>query len=158
MPDVRQPGKERIAMASVNKVLLVGNLGKNPTLRYTPSGKACCRFPLATSEVWMTDGGKQERTEWHQIVVWGKSAEHCDQYLTKGRQVYVEGAIRSRRYDARDGSTRYVTEIVTERVQFLGGKPAENAPPADTATDGFSGGEDEDIPMTPSFPDDGVPF
>jgi single-strand DNA-binding protein len=145
-------------MASVNKVLLVGNLGKKPELRYTPSGKACCRFPLATSEVWMTDGGKQERTEWHQIVVWGKSAENCGQYLRKGRQVYVEGAIRSRRYDAKDGSKRYVTEIVTQRVQFLGGKPAESASPADTASDGFSGGEDETNPMMPDLPADDAPF
>src|SRR5262249_16327676 len=115
-------------------------------------------FPLATSEVWMADGGKQERIEWHQIVVWGKRAEHCGQFLAKGRQVYVEGAIRSRSYDAKDGTKRYVTEIVTQRVQFLGGKPAESGSPADTASDGFSGGEDDDMPMTLSLPDDGVPF
>ena len=96
-------------MASVNKVFLVGNLGKNPELRCTPSGKACCKFPLATSEVWTTESGKQERTEWHQIVVWGKSAENCGQYLTKGRQVYVEGAIRSRSYETKDGTKRSVT-------------------------------------------------
>ena len=145
-------------MASVNKVLLVGNLGKNPELRFTPGGKACCKFPLATSEVWTTESGKQERTEWHQIVVWGKSAENCGQYLTKGRQVYVEGAIRSRSYDAKDGTTRSVTEIVSQRVQFLGTKPTGTATVTDSVTDGFSGSEDDDIPMTPSLSDDDVPF
>ena len=145
-------------MASVNKVLLIGNLGKNPEVRFTPSGKACCRFPLATSEVWTTDSGKHERTEWHQIVVWGKSAEHCGQYLRKGRQVFIEGAIRSRSYDANDGTTRSVTEIVSQRVQFLGMKPSGTASGTDTSTDGFSGGEDDDMPMTPSLPDDGTPF
>ena len=145
-------------MTSVNKVFLVGNLGKNPELRCTPSGKACCKFPLATSEVWMTDGGKHERTEWHQIVVWGKSAEHCGQYLTKGRQVYVEGAIRSRSYDAKDGSTRSVTEIITQRVQFLGTKPTGTATVTDSVTDGFSGRDDDTGPMLPHLPGDDVPF
>ena len=145
-------------MASVNKVLLLGNLGKNPEVRFTPSGRACCRFPLATSEVWTTEGEKHERTEWHQIVVWGKSAEHCGQYLRKGRQVFIEGAIRSRSYDAKDGSTRYVTEIVSQRVQFLGMKPSGSASGADTSNDGFSGGEDDDMSMMPSLPDDGTPF
>ncbi len=145
-------------MASVNKVFLVGNLGKNPEFRMTPSGRGVCRFPLATSEVWTTDNEKHERAEWHQIVVWGKSAEHCSQYLRKGRQVFVEGAIRSRSYDAKDGSTRYVTEIVSQRVQFLGMKPTGSAIRADTSTDGFSGGEDDDMPMSPSLPDDGTPF
>jgi len=145
-------------MASVNKVLLVGNLGKNPELRFTPNGKACCKFPLATSEVWMTDGGKQERTEWHQIVVWGKSAENCGQYLTKGRQVFVEGAIRSRSYDAKDGTKRSVTEIVSQRVQFLGTKPTGTATPTDSVTDGFSSSEDDTGPMMPHLPEDDVPF
>ena len=145
-------------MASVNKVLLVGNLGKNPELRCTPSGKACCKFPLATSEVWTTESGKQERTEWHQIVVWGKSAEHCGRYLTKGRQVYVEGAIRSRSYDAKDGTKRSVTEIVSQRVQFLGTKPTGSASPTDNASDGFSGGEDDTGPMMPDLPEDEIPF
>jgi len=144
-------------MASVNKVFLVGNLGKNPECRMTPSGRAVCKFPLATSEVWLTESGKHERTEWHHIVVWGKSAEHCGQYLRKGRQVLIEGAIRSRSYDAKDGTTRYVTEIVSQRVQFLGTKPTESASEADNINDGFGGGED-DMPMTPSLPDDDIPF
>lgn len=145
-------------MASVNKVLLVGNLGKDPEFRMTPNGKACCKFPLATSEVWTTESGKQERTEWHQIVVWGKSAENCGQYLTKGRQVYVEGALRSRSYDAKDGTTRSVTEIVSQRVQFLGTKPTGTATVIDSITDSFTESEDDDIPVTPSLPDHDVPF
>ncbi len=145
-------------MASVNKVLLVGNLGKDPDVRFTPTGRAVCTFPLATSEQWTTDNGKQERTEWHHIVVWGKSAEHCGQFLKKGRQVYVEGAIRSRSYDAKDGAKRYVTEIVTQRVQFLGVKPTGAGGVTHGATDGFSGGEGEDFPVTPDATGDDVPF
>jgi single-strand DNA-binding protein len=147
--------QEDSTMASVNKVLLVGNLGKDPEVRLTPSGRAMCKFPLATSEVWNTDAGKQERTEWHTIVVWGKTAEHCGQFLRKGRQVYVEGTIRSRSYDANDGTKRYVTEIVTQRVQFLGGKPTA-APSGDT--DGFSGGEGDDFSLPPAMAADEIPF
>jgi single-strand DNA-binding protein len=146
-------------MASVNKVVLVGNLGKDPEVRFTPSGRAVCKFPLATSEVWTTDAGKQEHTEWHHIVVWGKSAESCGQFLCKGRQVYVEGAIRSRSYDAKDGAKRFVTEIITQRVQFLGGKPA-GTPPVDPSsdTDGFSGGEGDDFSLPPAMTPDDIPF
>lgn len=145
-------------MASVNKVLLVGNLGKDPEVRFTSTGRAVCTFSLATSEQWKTDIGQQERTEWHHIVVWGKSAEHCGQYLKKGRQVYVEGAIRSRSYEAKDGSKRYVTEIVTQRVQFLGVKPTSTSSAAHSETDGFSGGEGTDFPDTPGVTDDDLPF
>ena len=146
-------------MTSVNKVLLIGNLGKDPEVRFTPSGRAVCRFPLATSEVWTTDAGKQERTEWHTIVVWGKNAENCGQFLRKGRQVYVEGAIRSRTYDTKDGTKRSVTEIVTRRVQFLGGKPT-SAPSGDATgdTDGFSGGEGDEFPLPPAMAADDTPF
>ncbi len=146
-------------MASVNKVILVGNLGKDPEFRMTPSGRGVCRFPLATSEVWMTDGSKHERTEWHHIVVWGKSAENCGQFLRKGRQVYVEGAIRSRSYDTRDGAKRYATEIITQRIQFLGGKPTATPSGDDTGdTDGFSGGESEDFSLPPAMAADDTPF
>ena len=145
-------------MASVNKVLLVGNLGKDPEVRFTPTGRAVCTFSLATSEQWKTDTGQQERTEWHNIVVWGKSAENCGQYLKKGRQVYVEGVIRSRRYDAKDGTTRSITEIVVQRVQFLGVKPAHAESTAHSETDGFSGGEGADFPDTPGVTGDDIPF
>ena len=107
---------------SVNKVILVGNLGKDPEVRFTNTGNAVANFSIATSEVWNDrDGKRQERTEWHNIVVWGKQAEHCGQYLSKGRQVYVEGSIRTRSYDDKTGNKRYVTEVVAQRIQFLGG-------------------------------------
>ena len=108
-------------MASVNKVILVGNLGKDPEVRFTPSGRAVAKFSIATTESWMDqESGRQERTEWHNIVVWGKQAESCGQYLAKGRQVFIEGAIRSRSYDDKEGNKRYITEIIAQRVQFLG--------------------------------------
>lgn len=107
---------------SVNKVILIGNLGKDPEVRYTANGKAVARFSLATSEVWNdAEGHRQERTEWHNIIVWGKQGETCGQYLAKGRQAYIEGSIRSRSYDDKNGQKRYITEIVAQRVRFLGG-------------------------------------
>jgi single-strand DNA-binding protein len=109
-------------MASVNKVILVGNLGKDPEVRFTPSGRAVAKFSLATTDSWTDqESARQERTEWHNIVVWGKQAELCGQYLSKGRQAYIEGAIRSRSYDDKEGNKRYITEIVAQRIQFLGG-------------------------------------
>ena len=137
---------------SVNKVLLIGNLGKDPEVRFIPSGKAVAKFPLATSEVWNDgEGQRQERTEWHNVVVWGKQAETCGQYLAKGRQVFIEGSIRTRQYDDKDGNRRYMTEVVAQRVQFLGGggrggesgrSMPEEPPPAPSA-----GAEDDDIPF-----------
>jgi len=106
----------------VNKVILVGNLGKDPEVRFTANGRAFARFSVATSERWTDqDGNRQERTEWHNVVVWGKQAETCGQYLSKGRQVFIEGSIRSRQYDDKDGNKRYITEIVARDVRFLGG-------------------------------------
>jgi len=139
---------------SVNKVILVGNLGKDPEVRFTNSGSAVARFPIATSEVWNDrDGNRQERTEWHNIIVWGKQGEHCGQYLAKGRQVYVEGSIRTRSYDDKSGNKRYVTEIVAQRIQFLGGGGGTRlAPQADT------GGVEEMSAAGPSPIDDDVPF
>jgi single-strand DNA-binding protein len=114
---------------SVNKVILVGNLGKDPEVRYTQTGSAVANFSIATSEQWNDrDGKRQERTEWHNIVVWGKQAESCGQYLAKGRQVYVEGSIRTRSYDDKTGTKRYVTEIVAQRIQFLGGGGGTRVP------------------------------
>ncbi len=140
---------------SVNKVILVGNLGKDPEVRFTNSGSAVARLSVATSEVWNDrDGNRQERTEWHNVVVWGKQGEHCGQYLAKGRQVYVEGSIRTRSYDDKSGNKRYVTEVVAQRVQFLGGgggtrlAPQTEAAPADDAQSG--GGPppiDDDVPF-----------
>ena len=109
-------------MASVNKVILIGNLGKDPEVRYTQGGQAVCNFSIATSEKWNDkDGATQERTEWHNVTVWGKSAEHCGQYLAKGRSVYVEGRIQSREYQDKEGVTRKAVDIVATNVTFLGG-------------------------------------
>jgi single-strand DNA-binding protein len=89
---------------SLNKVMLIGNLGKDPELRFTPSGRAVARFSVATSEQWTDQQGqRQDRTEWHNVVVWGKQAETCGQYLSKGRQVFIEGSVRSRKYDDKEG-------------------------------------------------------
>ncbi len=105
----------------VNKVILIGNLGKDPELRYTPGGQAVATFSLATTERWNDKNGqRQDRTEWHNIVVWGKLAELVNQYLKKGRSAYIEGRITTRSWDDRDGVKKYRTEIVANQVQFLG--------------------------------------
>jgi single-strand DNA-binding protein len=107
---------------SVNKVILVGRLGQNPEVRYTPSGAAVANFSIATNDSWMDKSGqKQERTEWHRVVVWGKTAENCNQYLVKGRQIYIEGKLQTRQWQDKDGQTKYTTEIQAQTVQFLGG-------------------------------------
>jgi single-strand DNA-binding protein len=147
----------------VNKVILVGHLGADPDMRYTPSGQGVCELRVATSESWNDKNGqKQERTEWHRVVVWGKRAEVCSKYLAKGRQVYIEGRIQTRNYDDKEGHKRYITEIIANDVQFLGGgrgegggrRDAEAPPPAepDFGGAGFGGGgggggPDDDIPF-----------
>jgi single-strand DNA-binding protein len=145
----------------VNKVILVGNLGADPEMRYTQGGSGVCEMRLATNESWMgKDGQRQERTEWHRIVVWGKKAEVVSKYLKKGRQVYVEGRLQTRTWDDKEGQKRYTTEIIANDVQFLGGGGreggrGEEAPPPDTDFGGFggggggggSGGPDDDIPF-----------
>ncbi|MBP1684689.1 MAG: ssb [Deltaproteobacteria bacterium] len=134
----------------VNKVILVGNLGKDPEVRFTPNGRALAKFPVATSERWTDqDGNKQERTEWHNVVVWGKQAETCGQYLAKGRQVFVEGSIRTRQYDDKDGNKRYITEIVARDVRFLGGGGRGAAEPGGIPLGEDAGGPpaDDDIPF-----------
>ena len=138
----------------VNKVLLVGNLGKDPEVRFTANGRAIARFPVATSEKWTDqEGNRQERTEWHNIVVWGKQAETCGQYLAKGRQVFIEGAIRSRQYDDKDGNKRYITEIVARDVRFLGGG---RGGPGEGGGGGFNVPPGEDV--GPPAADDDIPF
>ena len=120
---------------AVNKVILVGRLGQDPELKYTPSGAAVCSFSLATTESWSDKSGqKQEKTEWHRIVVWGKLGELCGQYLAKGRQAYIEGALQTRSWDAQDGSKRYTTEINARNVQFLGGASAGSGQRADQSS------------------------
>src|SRR4051794_16464687 len=110
---------------SVNKVILVDNLGREPEVRSTPNGQTVCNFSIATTEKFSgRDGTKREDTQWHNIVVWGKLGDVCGQYLSKGRQVYVEGRLTTRQYEDKDGSgKRYRTEVVAQNVQFLGGKP-----------------------------------
>ena len=110
-------------MAGVNKVILIGNLGRDPELRYTQSGQAVANFTLATAERFSTrEGERQERTEWHRIVAWGRTAELCAQYLSKGRSVYVEGRLQTREWEDKEGQKRRTTEIVAQTVQFLGGR------------------------------------
>ena len=147
-------------MASVNKVILVGNLGRDPELRYTQGGQAVANFTLATNERWRDkDGNNQERTEWHRVVVWGKSAENCAQYLQKGRSVYVEGRLQTREWEDREGHKRTTTEITAQVVQFLGGRgggaPVGGGPegPPSGGPEGPPGGG----PIGPP-PGDDVPF
>jgi len=107
-------------MGSVNKVILIGNLGADPELKYTPSSRALCNLRIATTDVFKDKGGqRQERTEWHRVTVWGDQAENCSKYLSKGRSVYVEGRLQTRSYD-KDGQKHYATDVVAERVVFLG--------------------------------------
>ena len=109
-------------MGSVNKVILVGNLGRDAELRYTPGGAAVATINMATTEVWNDKGGqRQEKTEWHRVVLWGKTAESLNEYLTKGKQIYVEGRLQTRQWDDKDGNKRYTTEIRGDRVVLLGG-------------------------------------
>ncbi len=113
---------------SVNKVILVGNLGQTPELKYTPSGQAVCNLSIATNEAWTgKDGQKQEKTEWHRLVLFGKLAELAGQYLQKGRQVYIEGKLQTRSWQDKDGQTRYTTEVVGQTMQFLGGSAGAGA-------------------------------
>jgi single-strand DNA-binding protein len=109
-------------MGSVNKVILVGNLGRDAELRYTPGGAAVATINMATTEVWNDKSGqRQEKTEWHRVVLWGKTAESLNEYLTKGKQIYVEGRLQTRQWDDKDGNKRYTTEIRGDRIVLLGG-------------------------------------
>lgn len=108
-------------MASVNKVILIGNLGRDPEVRAIESGDKVCNFSMATTDKWNDKNGqRQERTEWHNIVVWGPQAEACGKYLEKGRSVYVEGSLQTRKWQDKEGADRYTTEVKATRVQFLG--------------------------------------
>ena len=108
-------------MSGVNKVILVGNLGGDPTIRYTPSGTAVANFNIATTEKFIKkDGERDERTEWHRIVVWAKLAEICNQYLKKGKQVYIEGRLQTRQWEDQNGNKRSTTEIIANTMQMLG--------------------------------------
>ena len=135
-------------MGGVNKVILVGNLGSDPEVRFTPSGQAVANFRIATNESW-TDkqGQKQDRTEWHRIVVWGKLGELCGEYLAKGRQCYVEGRLQTREWTDKENKKNYTTEIVANSVVFLGGRDGASAGGARGKPK--SGGEDDFGPPPP---------
>ncbi|HPC48062.1 MAG TPA: single-stranded DNA-binding protein [Deltaproteobacteria bacterium] len=140
---------------SVNKVILIGRLGKDPEMRFTPQGRAVTNFSLATNEHWTdANGERQERTEWHRVVAWGKLAETCAKLLAKGKQVYVEGRLQTRSWDDRDGNKRYTTEIVASAMQILGSPDSQERPlSAEEGTDTASG---NGLPPAPEFDD--VPF
>ena len=145
-------------MASVNKVILVGNLGQDPEIRYTPGGAAVCNFSIATTERWNSkqSGQLEEKTEWHRIVVWGKQAENCKEYLSKGRPVYLEGRLQTRSWDDKDGNKRYTTEVVAQTVQFLGGR-SDGASSGGTSRSAAKPQADNDGPP-PFDADDDIPF
>ena len=116
-------------MASVNKVILVGNLGKDPETRFMPDGKAVCNFSIATTDTWKdkATGEKKEATEWHRVSTFGRLAEICGEYLKKGSQIYVEGKLRTRKWQDKDGQDRYTTEIVADAMQMLGSRSGMGA-------------------------------
>jgi len=126
-------------MGSINKVILVGNLGRDPETKHLAGGELC-KFSLATNESWTKDGKREDRTEWHNIVAFGRLAEICSQYLKKGKQVYIEGRIQTRSWDAKDGSKRYTTEIIASNMTMLGGSSVEQP-------GGSSDVESDDVPF-----------
>ncbi len=154
---------------SLNKVMLIGNLGSDPEVRYTQGGAAVANFNIATNEKWTDKQGQpQERTEWHKIVVWGRVAENCGKYLSKGRQVYIEGSIQTRDWEDKDGNKRYTTEINARNVQFLssggnagvgsgGGAPQRGPGPAQNQAPANNGGQSSSK-FDQSFTDDDIPF
>ena len=139
----------------INRVTLIGHLGRDPEMRYTNSGTAVCNFSLATTERYQDrNGQRQERTEWHNIVVWSKLAEICNQYLSKGRLIFIEGRLQTREWDDRDGNKRRTTEIVANDMKMLGG-PGQNA--------GASTGDNRQTSeasgsMDAGITDDDIPF
>jgi len=144
-------------MGRVNKVILVGNLGKDSELRTTSGGAAVATFSMATTEVWNDkQGQKQEKTEWHRIVLWGKQAESLNEYLVKGKQIYVEGRLQTRQWDDKDGNKRYTTEIKADRVTLLGGGGGGRSGGMERGGGHAPGGQD-DPPMEP-MTDDDIPF
>ena len=152
-------------MGSVNRVILVGNLGRDAELRYTPGGAPVATLNLATTEVWndKASGQKQEKTEWHRIVLWGKSAESLSEYLTKGKQIYIEGRLETRQWNDKDGNKRYTTEIKGDKIVLLGGGGGGRGGGMSRGggEESMGGGQPShggaDIPDTP-LTDDDIPF
>ena len=142
-------------MAGINKAIIIGRLGRDPEVRYTPSGSAVANFSVATSEEWKDKetGEKRERTEWHRIVAFNRLGEICGEYLSKGRQVYIEGRIQTREWEDQNGVKRYTTEIVANQMQMLGardsaggGRP-DGPPVSEYQGAPQSGPDDDDIPF-----------
>ena len=146
-------------MSGLNKVMLIGRLGSDPELRYTPDGTAVANFSIATSEEWKdkNTGEKKERTEWHRVVAWRKLGEICGEYLAKGKQIYVEGRIQTRSWEDKDGNKRYTTEIVASDIQFLGAKDSNNAS-GSYINKSAAGGPDMPAPQGSEPRDDDIPF
>ncbi len=142
-------------MRGVNKVTIIGNVGSDPEMKYTASGQAVANFSVATNEKWTgKDGEKHERTEWHRIVAWGRLAEICGQYLSKGKPVYVEGSIRTRSWEDKEGNTKYTTEINARDLQLLGS-------PQESQGGGQSPVQEKDSPpleIPENNMDDDIPF
>lgn len=153
---------------TVNKVILIGRLGADPDVRYTPEGSAVVRFNMATDEPLRgADGNWEERPEWHRIVVFGKQAEACGTYLSKGKQAYVEGRLQTRQWEDQQGVKRYTTEIVARDVKFLGSaggdRPQQNQAPQTYTKPAASPGYgnqplSEELPPVPGGPDEDIPF
>lgn len=153
-----------MAGGGINKVILIGNLGADPEVRFTPAGAPVANFRIATNESWVDKNQqKQERTEWHRIVAWGKLAELCGEYLKKGRQAYIEGRLQTREWTDKEGKKNYTTEIVANTVQFLGGGAGAGGPRAEGGFGQGKGANDfgppvgEDMGPPPSGGDD-IPF
>ena len=139
-------------MAGINKVILVGRLGKDPETKFTPNGVAVTSFTIATSEEWKNKdtGEKNSKTEWHRIVTWNRLAEICGEYLSKGSQIYIEGRLQTREWEDRDGNKKYTTEIIAQSMQMLDSPKKEG----NTA----SGGNNFPAEEPPSIPEDSIPF
>lgn len=144
-------------MASVNKVILIGNLGRDPEVRYTPSGTAVANFTLATTENWTNkDGEKQSHTEWHRIVAWRRLGEICGEYLSKGKQVYIEGRIRTNEWEDQEGNKRRTTEIEALNMQMLGSRAQSEPRQSEPRQDESSGPEPATASSGPT--EDDIPF
>jgi single-strand DNA-binding protein len=143
-------------MASLNKVMLIGSLGRDPEIRYMPNGDAACNLSVATSESWKDKSGeKQERTEWHRISMFGKLAEIAGQYLAKGSSVYLEGKLQTREWTDKDGVDKYTTEIIADRMQMLGGKEQRHGQQQEQRQESQQSRQQR--PTADSFDDD-IPF
>lgn len=147
-------------MGSVNKVFLVGNLGRDAELRHTPSNAAVSNFSLATTDTWTdkSSGQRQERTEWHRVVAWGRQAESLQPYLTKGKQICVEGRLQTREWTDRDGNKRQTTEINADRITLLGGRGDSGGGGRQDPPAGPPAGGGDEAAGSPELTDDDIPF